>query len=116
MTPRQLPPRSPWGAVSTPDPEQTRRLRVLVELVRERNPFQRARLADVDAAAPDLLAALPPLTKRELVSDQGSHPPFGTNLTYPIERYTHMHQTSGPTGRPLRVLDTAEDWAGGRSA
>ena len=92
-------------------PEQTQRLRELVELVRERNPFQRDRLAGVDPAAPDLLGALPLLTKRELVSDQAGHPPFGTNLTYPIERYTHMHQTSGTTGRPLRVLDTAEDWA-----
>src|SRR5206468_7503678 len=32
------------------------------------------------------------------------------------DRYTHMHQTSGTTGRPLRVLDTAEDWAWWRSA
>ena len=97
-----------------PDPQ--RRLRELVELVRDRNPFQRARLAGVDVDADDLLAALPPLTKRELIADQARHGPFGTNLTYSIERYTHMHQTSGTTGRPLRVLDTAEDWAWWRAA
>ena len=45
------------------------------------------------------------------MADQQRHPPFGTNLTYPLERYTHLHQTSGTTGPPLRVLDTAEDWA-----
>ena len=54
---------------------------------------------------------MPPLTKRELIEDQANHPPFGTNLTYPLRRYTQLHQTSGTTGRPLRVLDTAEDWA-----
>src|SRR4029079_3574313 len=37
-------------------------------------------------------------------------PPFGTNLTYPIERYARLHQTSGTTGQPLRLLDTAESW------
>ena len=47
--------------------------------------------------------------------DQQRNPPFGTNLTHPLGRYTRLHQTSGTTGRPLRVLDTAEDWAWWRS-
>ena len=38
------------------------------------------------------------------------HPPSGTNLTYPPERYTRIHQTSGTTGQRLRWLDTAESW------
>src|SRR3989442_4011471 len=42
--------------------------------------------------------------------DQAAHPPFGTNLTYPIERYVRLNQTSGMTGRPLRILDDAESW------
>ena len=78
------------------------RLRELLELVRERNPFQRARLEQDE---------VPLLTKAELVEDQRRHPPFGTNLTYPLDRYTQLHHTSGTTGPPLRVLDTAEDWA-----
>lgn len=87
------------------------RRRELVELVLERNPFQRRRVEALGlGASPDLLD-LPPLTKRELVDDQAAHPPFGTNLTYPVEQYTQLWQTSGTTGRPLRVLDTAEDWA-----
>jgi phenylacetate-CoA ligase len=85
------------------------RVSELLALVRERNPFQGRRL---EALGPEpRLADLPPLTKRELVEDQERHPPFGTNLTYPLERYTQLHQTSGTTGPPLRVLDTAEDWA-----
>ena len=86
-----------------------KRVSELLALVRERNPFQHRRLEKVGAEP--RLADLPPLTKRELVEDQVRHPPFGTNLTYPLERYTQLHQTSGTTGPPLRVLDTAEDWA-----
>src|SRR5437870_640677 len=37
-------------------------------------------------------------------------PPYGTNLTFPLERYTRFHQTSGTTGAPLRWLDTPESW------
>ena len=87
------------------------RRRELLELVLERNPFQRRRAEALGVAGATDLADLPPLTKRELVDDQAAHPPFGTNLTYPIGDYTQLWQTSGTTGRPLRVLDTAEDWA-----
>jgi phenylacetate-CoA ligase len=79
----------------------------LLELVLEHNPFHRARLG---GERPETLAQVPLLEKRELVDDQRRNPPFGTNLTFPIERYTHVHQTSGTTGPPLRVLDTREDW------
>jgi len=82
----------------------------LLELVLARNPFWQARLAGWDRES-----ELPPLTKDELVADQAAHPPFGTNLTYELDRYVAMHQTSGTTGPPLRVLDTAEDWAWWRS-
>ena len=78
----------------------------LLELVLASNPFWQARLAGWDRTT-----ELPPLTKQELVADQAAHPPFGTNLTYELDRYVAMHQTSGTTGPPLRVLDTAEDWA-----
>jgi phenylacetate-CoA ligase len=82
----------------------------LIELVLERNPFQRRRVEALGLGGAPALEELPPLTKRELVEDQAEHPPFGTNLTYPLEHYTQVWQTSGTTGRPLRVLDTAEDW------
>ena len=49
-------------------------------------------------------------TKRELLQDQAAHPPFGSNLTYPLADYVRLHQTSGTTGTPLRVLDTRADW------
>ena len=87
----------------------------LLELVLERNPFQAARVERLDLGSQPTLAQLAPLEKRDLVADQQRTPPFGTNLTYPLERYTHLHHTSGTTGPPLRVLDTAEDWAWWRS-
>ncbi len=83
-----------------------RRLAELLATVLEGNAFQRARIGTARA-----LADLPLTTKAELLADQAEHPPFGTNLTFPLERYTHLHQTSGSTGTTLRVLDTAEDWA-----
>jgi len=54
---------------------------------------------------------LAPFTlKQELVDDQISNAPYGTNLTYPLRRYTRFNQTSGTTGRPLRWLDTPQSW------
>jgi phenylacetate-CoA ligase len=35
---------------------------------------------------------------------------FANNLSYPVEQYSRLHRTSGTRGRPLIVLDTAEDW------
>jgi phenylacetate-CoA ligase len=56
------------------------------------------------------LAGLPFTTKQELVDDQEQHPPFGTNLTYPAEKYVRIHQTSGTAGKPILWLDTKESW------
>jgi phenylacetate-CoA ligase len=62
------------------------------------------------ASLADFSARFPFTTKSELGEDQRGHPPFGTNLTYPLARYTRFHQTSGTTGAPLRWLDTPESW------
>jgi phenylacetate-CoA ligase len=54
---------------------------------------------------------LPFTTKQELAEDQQAHPPFGTDLTYTLDRYIKFHQTSGTTGKaPVRWLDTEESW------
>jgi phenylacetate-CoA ligase len=81
------------------------------------NPFWRRRLAAAGLADPrDVgswadFARLPRLTKAELAADQAAAPPFGTNLTYPPDRYVRVFQTSGTTGRPIRWLETPESWA-----
>lgn len=58
----------------------------------------------------DDLRRLPFTTKKELSQNQKDHPVFGTDHTYPLERYIRFHQTSGTTGQPMRWLDTAESW------
>jgi phenylacetate-CoA ligase len=88
------------------------RLNALLEHAAEHSPFQRERLrGHLPVSSLADLRALPRTSKQDLVDDQAAHPPFGTNLTCPLDRYTHLHQTSGTTGATLRVLDTPEDWA-----
>jgi phenylacetate-CoA ligase len=56
------------------------------------------------------LSSLPFTTKRELVIDQEEYPLFGSNLTHPLSEYVRFHQTSGTSGRPLKIVDTQESW------
>jgi len=64
------------------------------------------------ASLNDFSARFPFTTKSELVANQLAQPPYGTNLTYPLDHYTRFHQTSGTSGKPLRWLDTPESWEG----
>lgn len=95
---------------------QLDRLRHLLSEVAAGNPFYRPRLAaaglGAGASREEFLARMPFTTKAELVADQLAHPPYGSNLTYGLERYVRLHQTSGTSGQPLRWLDTAESWRG----
>ena len=95
---------------------QLERARALVRAALGANPFWTAKWRAAGlAAADDLrswddLRCLPLTAKNELVADQATHPLFGTNLTYPLERYVRVHQTSGTSGTPLRWLDTQASW------
>ncbi len=90
-------------------------LRGLLVDLRDKNPFYMPRLRDVSPPMPSSLADFAsryPLTsKAELVADAMAHPPYGTNRSEPLARFTRCHQTSGTTGQPLRWLDTPESWA-----
>src|SRR2546430_5292334 len=89
--------------------QQLQKLRAGLTDVLATNAFWRARLHDVQGW--DDFDRLPLTTKSELLQAQVAHAPFGSNLTYPIERYVRLHQTSGSSGdQPLRWLDTAESW------
>src|SRR5580700_51221 len=81
----------------------------LLSVVLRDNPFYAAKLR---GAIPDSdLATLPFTLKQELIDDQFAHPPYGSNLTYPLDRYTRFCQTSATTtGTPMRWLDTPESW------
>ena len=106
---------SPPAPAATPSRAQLARLNELFTEILPANPFHSARLGarlgdKRVCETPANYHNLPLLTKDELVADSAAHPPFGTNLTYPLDHYTRYHQTSGTTGPPLRVLDTAETW------
>lgn len=94
---------------------QLDQLRSLVAELIPGNRFYSRKLADAGltfdvASLKDFSRRFPFTIKSELVSDQQVSPPFGTNLTYPLDRYQRFHQTSGTTGSPLRWLDTRESW------
>jgi phenylacetate-CoA ligase len=88
---------------------QLERLGAGIESLLKSNRFYQGRLHRVRTW--DDFERLPLTTKEEITADQQANPPFGTNLTFPIERYTRLHQTSGTSGTtPLRWLDTPESW------
>ena len=88
---------------------QLQRLSRGIDILLRQNPFWRQRLHRVRTW--DDYERLPLTGKQDLVADQAAHPPFGSLLTFPLEAYTRVHQTSGTSGgAPLRWLDTAESW------
>lgn len=74
------------------------------------NKWKAAGVEAGDIRTLDDLARLPLTTKSELMEDQATNGPFGSNLTYPLDAYVRLHQTSGTTGVPLKVFDTTESW------
>src|SRR3990172_845168 len=95
--------------------DQISKLRVLLAELISRNAFYSSKLlsAQIDSEIPnlsDFLERMPFTFKRDLVDDQFRIPPYGSNLTYPLERYTRFSQTSATRGTPMRWLDTTESW------
>lgn len=94
---------------------QAEQLAILFREVLPRNRFYVRKYEQVGLSPatliPEDLPRLPFTAKAELLADQAEHPPYGSILTYPLERYCRYHQTSGTSGRPLRWLDTPESWA-----
>ncbi|MBI3879542.1 MAG: AMP-binding protein [Verrucomicrobia bacterium] len=94
---------------------QLAQLRALLAAILPANPFYAKKMAGSAlskglGSLDEFRARVPFTTKAEIATDQLAHPPFGSNLTFPIERYTRQHQTSGTSGAPLRWLDTADSW------
>ncbi len=92
---------------------QLTKLRTLLETILGRNRFYTGKLAGLepgDVRRVEDLRDLPFTTKAELLAAQEEGGGFSTNATFSERAYTRFHQTSGTTGRPLRVYDTAESW------
>jgi phenylacetate-CoA ligase len=90
---------------------QLSRFNKLLADILPHNAFYQHKLAGCPTSLEilDQLTSLPFTTKEEL-QPQADSEPFAFNRTYPIEQYVRCHQTSGTHGRPLVVLDTADDW------
>lgn len=91
---------------------QLARLQVGLQRIIPRNAFYTRKFQQEALALASLadLRHFPFTTKREFVEDQLNSPSFGQNLTYPFNHYVRLHQTSGTTARPLKILDTQESW------
>ena len=94
---------------------QTAKLTELLEAVFGSNSFYTAKMRDAGVTPGDIrsledLKRLPMTTKLELADAAEADPPFGTNATFPETAYTRIHQTSGTTGKSLKVVDTEESW------
>jgi phenylacetate-CoA ligase len=91
---------------------QRQKLAALWQRILPQNPFYARKFAGIKFdPSIDPLSALPLTTRAELEADQLAHPPYGSNLSFPIDQYVRLHQTSGSSGPPLRWLDSAENWA-----
>lgn len=95
--------------------QQTRALRQLCQALVPDNRFYAGTLkgTGLDLAhmtLDDFTAHMPLTTRLEWTQDQLDHAPYGTNLTYPLERYIRFCRTSGSTGHPMTWLDTRETW------
>ena len=94
---------------------QLTKLRGLLDAVLAGNPFYQRKLEAARAKLPftalsEFTGGVAFTTRHELVRDRLEQPPYGTDLTYPTDRYVRCHQTSGTTTVPIRWLDTRESW------
>ncbi|MFQ5694007.1 MAG: phenylacetate--CoA ligase family protein, partial [Nitrospinota bacterium] len=121
MSPRPVKGVTYWKPeVETAPPDEIRRrqwerLRPHLAYAFERSGFYREKYARAGVSLDDVrslddLARLPLTAKREWEEEQAAHPPFGRNHTEPPEDYVRFFQTSGSTGRYLRVMETRQSW------
>jgi phenylacetate-CoA ligase len=82
----------------------------LAENVFYQTKFKVSGIDPMDVQSMEDFQKLPFTTKDELSADQSHHPPYGSNLSFDVQRYCRLHQTSGTSGKPIRWLDTYESW------
>jgi phenylacetate-CoA ligase len=94
---------------------QLARLRERLAHVHARSPFYRRKL-DAAGVRPDAVCSMddvrriPFTVKDELKQSQAEHPPWGDFACIPPEEAVRVFQTSGTTGKPVRVMLNHADW------
>jgi phenylacetate-CoA ligase len=81
----------------------------------ERSPFYRHKWEEAGIhpgaiRSLDDFERVPITTKEELRATQAAHPPFGDYLCVDAREVSHVHGTSGTTGRPTAFGISADDW------
>lgn len=93
---------------------QLKKLQDMLNEIYDKNPLYTKKLNDVGFKPGDLKSLDDvkdlPFTRKSEFSEAQEEDGFACNLTYPVSAYTRLHQTSGTTGKPLRVFDTADSW------
>ena len=94
---------------------QLQQLRERLDYVRERSPFYRRKL-DAAGIRPGEVRTLedvrriPFTEKEELRLSQAAHPPWGDFACIGPREAVRVFQTTGTTGRPVRVMLSRADW------
>ncbi|MBW2066447.1 MAG: phenylacetate--CoA ligase family protein [Deltaproteobacteria bacterium] len=106
--------------VETAPPDKIRdiqfgKLRRILGIVSKNNAFYKKKFQEQgleieDIRSIDDLSELPFTRKEEFQEDQERFPPFGSNLSEPLDNFIRYHQTTGTTGKPLKWLETRESW------
>lgn len=90
---------------------QQEKLARLLRLVQQAPESFYGRRLRGHALEAEAFRTLPFTRKEDLLTDRLGHPPFGSNFTEALERYTRFCQTSGTSsGQPMAVLDTPQSW------
>jgi phenylacetate-CoA ligase len=90
---------------------QVSRLNALLDQILPQNRFYAEKLAGIRRP----IRSLGEMREWNFTFKQGlisrhEGPDRAANLTWPVDRYSRFHQTSGTRGRPMVVLDLASDW------
>ncbi|MEE3368764.1 MAG: AMP-binding protein [Planctomycetota bacterium] len=90
---------------------QLQSFNALLEEVLPENRFYQTKLSGFSFPLNSLeqLCELPFTTKVELTAGVNDRN-IAANITYSLDRYIRFHRTSGTHGKPLAVVDTAQDW------
>lgn len=94
---------------------QLRQLRERLSYVIERSPFYRRKLDAAGIRAGDVrtlddVRRIPFTEKEELRLSQAAHPPWGDFACIGPREAVRVFQTTGTTGRPVRVMLSRTDW------
>jgi len=96
---------------------QLQRFNAQLDAILPQNVFYASKLRQAGMSTSDRLSSLDelagwPLTSKQELIDSASQQASGISQhhTYPPISYSRMHRTSGTTGSPLLVFDTAMDW------